>query len=202
MPRKGTSLKPPEAMTWRRALPVIVVAGILDALRLFFTMFWFFGPALAAVYCNSKAEEWVGALWGLTASACSAGAIAAGSALFEVTASFGTIMAMMVGFAGFLGLGMWMLASNARIFKVNATHSLWFVSSFGISEIPFLGAIPAFSIALWRMYRTQIHIEEKALRDWSAARTRELALERRAQQQQAAYFMQARTAELAQDDIY
>src|SRR3989344_3818571 len=98
MPRKGTSSKPPQTMTWSKALPVIIVAGILDAIRMFFTMFWFFGPAIAAAYCTSEASDWVGSLWGLTATACAAGAIAAGSAVSEVTASFGTIMAMAVGF--------------------------------------------------------------------------------------------------------
>ncbi len=198
MPRKGSSAKPPEAMTWSRGGPVVAVAAIFDLARLFFEMFWFFGPALAAIYCTSKVSDWVGSLWGLTAAVCTAGAAAAGIAAAEVTAPLGVVMAMAVGFLGFLVLGLWILATNSRIFKVNAMGALWFVGGFGLAEIPFVGAVPAFSIVLWRLYKTQIRIETEALKKWEAAQQQEAAAELRERQQQAAQLIQARNAEAEQ----
>ncbi len=161
MPQKRNSQEPPEVMTWGRAMPVLVVAGIFDLTRLFFVLFWFFGPALAAVYCASTASEWVGSLWGLTAAACGVGAAAAGAAVSAFTIPFGTVMAMAVGLFGWLTIGIWLMRTNARIFKENA---LWFGASLLISEVPIIGSIPALSITVWKMYKTQIRIEKVAFK--------------------------------------
>lgn len=207
MPQKGNS-QPPEAMTWGKALPVILVAGIFDLVRLFFEMFWFFGPAMAAVYCTSEAtgiltKYTLGVLGAKTAGiACSAAAVAGGVAASEMIEVFGVIMAIATGFLGFMVLGLWIITTNARIFKANESGALWFIGSFCISEIPLIGSVPAFSIALYRLYSTQIRVEKASLQKWEKEHAQEIADQRRAQQQQAAYLMQARTAELAEDEIY
>ncbi len=198
MPRKGSSAKPPEAMTWSRGGPVVAAAVLFDVMRAFFDMFWFFGPALAAIYCTSKVSGWVGSLWGLTAAVCTAGAAAAGVAVSEITAPLGVVMAMAVGIIGFLVLGLWILATNSRLFKVNAMGSFWFVGGFGLAEIPFVGALPLFSLTLWRLYKTQIRIETEALKKWEAAHQQEAAEELRERQRQAAQLIQARNAEAEQ----
>ena len=146
MPQRRNNAGPPPVMTWPKASLVLVIAGIFDALRIFFEMFWFFGPALAAVATNA----------------------AAGGGTFGKAAAvmFGVIMAMAVGFAGFLVIGLLIIMTNQRLFKVSATGSLWFVGGFGLSEIPFLGTIPAFSIVPWKLYKTQIRIEEEQLKKY------------------------------------
>ncbi|MFA6407932.1 MAG: hypothetical protein WCW36_00425 [Candidatus Paceibacterota bacterium] len=208
MPQRRSSQKPPEAMTWSKSLPVIIVAGIFDLVRMFFEMFWFFGPALAAIYCTDKVsgiltKVTLGALGTKTAGlVCSSAAIAGGAAASETLVAFGVIMAIAVGFAGFLILGLWMLMTNARIFKTVESAPLQFVASFGVSEIPLIGTIPTFSIVLWKLYKSQIQVEQEALQKWQKEHAQEIAGQRRERQQQAAYLMQARTAELAQDDIY
>jgi hypothetical protein len=187
-------------MTWGGATPVIAVAGIFDLLRMFFEMFWFFGPAIAGLYCTSKASDLVGNLWGLTATLCAGVAGAAGAAVSEVTIPFGTIMAMAVGLLGFLTLGLWILMKNARIFKANATGALWFIGSLGVSEIPIIGTIPAFSITLWKLYKTQIRIEGAARKKWEKEHAQEAAMQVRQRQQQAAQLMQARTDQMEQQE--
>lgn len=198
MPKNGNNQSPPKAMTWGKAMPVLVTAGIFDLARMFFEMFWFFGPAIAAAYCASKANDLVGSLWGLTAAMCTGTAAAAGIALSEITVPFGVIMAMAVGFLGFLTLGLLIIMTNSRIFKTDATSSLWFIGSFGISELPLVGTIPAFSIAIWKLYKTQIRVEGEALAKWNTAHQQEAAAAQQERQQQAAQVLLARNAQTEQ----
>jgi len=187
----------PPVMTWRKAGPVLAVAGLFDAGQIFFQLFWFFGPALAAIYCTSTATDWVGSLWGLTASACGLVGVAAGVAASAVTIPFGVVMAMAVGLTGFLSLGLWIVRTNARIFKANATGALWFGGSLVISELPLIGALPALSLVLWKLYRTQIRVEGKAHAKWKKEQAETLRQER---EQQTARLMRIQTAQVAEAD--
>ncbi len=189
-------------MTWSKAAPMIVVAGVFDLVRIFFEMFWFFGPALVAVYCSMSVGDWVGSLWGLTEAACTTAAGIAGFYGAAITIPFGTTMAMATGLFGYLTLGLWILMKNPRIFIANASGSLWLAGSFGVSVVPLIGAIPAFSLVLWRLYRTQIHVEKAALKKWEKEHASEKLQER---QKQTAEFMRmqqeaAHAAEYEQDD--
>lgn len=166
---------------------LLAVAIILDLIRGFFQFFWFFGPAFFALYCTHTASGWVSSLWGLTALACGAGAAAAGAALVEFTAPIGVIMADAIGFISFLALGIWIIMANARIFKTVVTGPFYFVSAFAIGEIPFLGAFPVFTIVIWRLYRTQIRVEDAALKKWQEEHAVRLRQER---EQQAAEYAQ------------
>jgi hypothetical protein len=188
-------------MTWPKAAPVIIAAAICDAFRLFFTMFWFFGPVMASVICTATASEtvstWTLGLGGVktTAVVCAAVAGAAGTAGVEITGPFGVIMADAVGLATFLALGVWIIKTNARIFKAVASGSLWFVGGFAVGEIPFIGGLPTFSIALWRLYGTQIRVEGEGLQKLQREHASELAQDRR---QQAVQRMQAQNMQIAQ----
>src|SRR3989344_483944 len=169
--------KPPKVMTWPLAIPALAFAVIFDLARLFFVMFWFFGPALAGLYCSSL----VGGVWvvgKVLTSACAAGSTYVGVVSYGVTAAFGTIMAMAVGFTGWLFVGGWLLATNARIFKEN---TMWFVGSLLFSEIPIIGAIPSITISVRKMYSNQIKLEKAAYKKWEKENADALAAERRQQ---------------------
>jgi hypothetical protein len=195
MPRNKNSEEPPKAITWKKAFLVLVVAALFDLMRLFFMMFWFFGPAIAAVYCTSKTVTWVGSLWGLTAAACTAGAAVAGVAASAMTIAIGIIMADAVGLAGFLVLGLWVAMSNARLLKTISTAKPQFIAAFAIGEIPLVGSLPVFTFVLWKLYRAQIKTEGAALKKWEQEHT---DAQRRERQEQAAMLMQARNARIAQ----
>lgn len=184
-------------MTWAKASPVLVVCVIFDALRIFFEQFWFFGPALAAVACTGVVSSVVGELGGLTAAACTAGAGVLGYFGAAPIEAFGVIMAMAVGLMGWLAIGLMLIVSNARIFEENAGHALWFAGSLLISEVPIVGTIPALTIIVWRMYRTQIKKETAALQKYEGEQAAALAEEQRERQRQAAELMQAHAAQLA-----
>lgn len=198
MPQKRTNPKPPKVMTWKKATPVLVVAGIFDAVRLMFEMFWFFGPAITALYCTVKVSDVVGALGGLTTFACSVGATAAGVAGAPAIEAFGVVMAMATGFAGWLVVGGWIVMTNARIFKENAGNAVWFGASLLISEVPFVGSFPAISIAVWRLYHVQIKKDKTALQKYKE----EQAAQMLKRQQQSAQLMQMQQAQIAQADVY
>ncbi len=195
-----TRQKPPAAMTWPQAAPVITIAAVLDLVRMFFEMFWFFGPALAALACTFGVNDYLGtSIAGFAGKVVAAGCTAAAGTLgfFGVgpIESFGLVMSDAMGLAAFLILGMVILVTNPRLFKVSATSPLWFVGAFGVAEIPFIGTLPAFSLVLWRLYGTQIKKEGAALRAYKQSQA---AGELQNRQQQAAALMQARSAEIAQ----
>ena len=184
-------------MTWAKAAPILVVAGIFDLVRGFFELFWLFGPALLGVGCTAGVNSALGTTLAETTGKLVAGgcAIVAGAAGYfgsEVFIGFGDIMAMAVGLAGFLTLGLLLLTSkDTRIFQVNATGSWWFIGSFGVGEIPFIGALPTFFIVLFRLYRTQIRIEKAALKKWEKEQEDNRLQERN---QKVAELMQAQAA--------
>lgn len=186
-------------MTWKKASPVLIVAGIFDAVRLMFEMFWFFGPALTALYCTVKASDVVGALGGLTAFVCSAGATAAGVAGAPAIEAFGVVMAMATGFMGWLVIGGWVVMTNSRIFKENAGNAVWFGASLLISEVPIIGSLPAISVAVWRLYHVQIKKDRADLKKYKEDQAAEELKER---QQQAAEFIQTQQAQAASADVY
>jgi hypothetical protein len=200
MPKNNNSETPPEVMTRAKSMPVIVVAGGFDALRLFFEMFWIFGPGLAALWCTANGggmlDKWsLGLLGTKTAAvACSAGAAAIGTIGLEVTAPLGTILAAAVGLIGFLVLGLWIAITNMRLFK-SATAPFSFISAFAIGEIPLIGAVPVFSIVLWRLYGAQIRTETAALKKWEADHAAQISQQR---EQQTASLMQRQQEQLAQ----
>lgn len=187
MPQRRNS-EPPPVMTWSKAMPVLAIAALFDALRLLFELFWFFGPALLALYCAHE----VGGVWlvgGLLTKACVIGATALGFAAFEVTAVLGTVMAMLVGLAGWLTIGIILLASNGRILKSNF---LSFAMSLLVSEVPIIGSIPAITIAVWRMYSQQIKADTAAMKKWG---TEQENIQLQEQNQQALTLMQIQAEE-------
>lgn len=194
MPQNRSKLGPaPEVMTWRKAALILVVAGLFDLVRLFFQLFWFLGPALAALYCTSVASDWVGSLWGLTAAACAGGASVAGASIIAFTAPIGVIMADAVGFIAFLVLAFWILMTNRRLFSTAATSPFWFAAAFAVGEIPFIGAAPVFTLVLWRLYRAQIRAERAAFDTWQRENEGTQVEER---QRRASELMQARTMQI------
>ena len=178
--------QPPPVMTWGKALPVLVVAGIFDLMGLFFNMFWFFGPALAAVWCTVKATDVAGAVGTYVGGAlCATVATVGGSLAVGPLETFGIIMAMAVGLAGWLVVGLLLLIFNGRIFKENA---LWFAASLLIDEMPIIGSLPALTGVTWKMYHTQIKTEKAAFAKWQKEQA-DVQLQKR--QRQAAQLMQA-----------
>ena len=180
---------PPPVMTWGKALPVIIVAGITDALKLMCEWLIFFGPALAGLYCTVKTGGSA-----LAGAACTA---AGGVVSFfgaAVIGPFGLIMAMAVAFIGWLIVGFWILATNRRIFKANAAGSLWFMGSLALGLVPFLDTLPFLTGTLIKLYRTQIKVEKAAYKKWE----KETAEARQREQQRAMHAAQIQQAQTAQ----
>ena len=205
MPLRRAKVEPePPVMTWRKAAPVLAVAGIFDFLRLLCVFFWFLGPALAAIYCVNKVSGWVGSLWGLTATMCAATSGAAGIAASEITIPLGAILADAAALIGFLTLGMIIIMSNKRILKTVTSAPLQFTAAFGVSAIPFIGSVlPAFTFILWRLYRGQIRVEKAAHKKWgeeTAAARKETRNQQQAQLLQQQAVIQAQTAQEAAND--
>lgn len=153
-------------MTWGNALPVLIVAGIFDLARAFFTMFWFFGPALAAIACTAGANSYLGTSIGtaagnVVAGVCTAAAGVAGFFGAVPIEMFGMMMSMAFGLAGFIVLGLLLMRNMERMLVANATGIIWMMGSLALSEVPFVGAIPNFTLTLIKLYRTQIRFEKE-----------------------------------------
>ncbi|MGD0328710.1 MAG: hypothetical protein ABSB00_03330 [Minisyncoccia bacterium] len=193
MPQKKNS-QPPKVMTWGKALPELCASGISDALRYMFLSFWFFGPALGGVICtltvSGTIKTWtVGLLGAKTAAAvCGAGATAVGYFAAPVIAAFGTVMAMAVGFLGWLIVTFIIFAKNGRVFKENSFSILWLLAGIGAS----------ISLMTWRIYAPEIKKDKAAYEKWKKEQDNDPLRE---QKQRAAELMQARAAQLVQAEI-
>jgi hypothetical protein len=184
----------PKVMTWGQAIIVIAIAIVFDALRAFLHFFWFFGPAILAAYCAYKVGD-IAIIGGLAAKACVVAAGAAGVAGIEVTGPLGEVAADAVGLMCFLALGLFILLTNARLIKTATSAPMQFAAAFAVGEIPFLGALPVFTVVIWKLYRTQIRTEKQAHQTWEKANAAELAQKRQQQALQAAQIANAQQEE-------
>ncbi len=176
-------------MTWKKASPFLVVAGIFDALRYMFLMFWFFGPALAALYCTIKVSDIIGTT--IATTMCSVGAVAAGVVAVVMITAFGTIMAIATAFTGFLTIFLLLAIFNTRVFK-EPTTLLWALFGLTIS----------ITATVWRLHSAQIKVEKAAFEKWEKETAAARAKERN---QQMAYITQIRgmqQAPAANDALY
>jgi len=105
------------------------------------------------------------------------------------------IMAIVTGLAGWLVILILLLIFNGRIFKENA---LWFGASLLVSEVPFVGSIPALTIVMWRMHHVQIKIEKEALKKWKKENADAQLQERRQQIAEQAQMIQYQAGQVAQ----
>ncbi len=207
MPQNRNNPEPPEVMTWMKASPVIAVALIFYLLRSICEMFWFFGPALAGVYCTVKATGIVtqltnGILGGKTAAAFCTGIAGAlgyfGAPVFE---AMGSVMAIAVGLLGWLTVIFLLLIFNGRIFKENTNNLLWYGLSLLGAEIPIVGVIPTILGITIKMYHSQIKKDKAALKKWQEEQKNNRSQKRMAQEQLAAELTQARNAQLSPAEI-
>lgn len=194
-------------MTWGRATPVLVLCIIFDALRFLFDMFWFFGPAMAAILCtagvNSAIGTSVGGVVGNTVAAgCTAAAATAGFFGAVPIEIFGTIMAMAVGLIGWLTIFLVQVMRNIGIFKTHFVIKLVISRLVSLiwSEIPIINALPALTIVNVTLFHHQIKEGREALKKWEEENSAQLAQEQR--QQQAAELMQVQQAQAASADVY
>lgn len=152
----------------------MVISVICDALRFMFQMFWFFGPAILAMYCTAKTSN---AIIG-TQTLCAAGSVAAGVVGAAAIEILGIVMAFAVGLGGWLLVILLLFVFNRRIFLENA---LWIFGGFLMSEMPIIGAIPSMTVTMWRMHHTQITKERAALKKYEKENADEEAWQRSAQ---------------------
>ncbi|TSC64174.1 MAG: hypothetical protein G01um101491_346, partial [Parcubacteria group bacterium Gr01-1014_91] len=202
MPRKRNSPPPPPVMTWKKASWVLVIAGVSDVLRYMFLFFWFFAPALAIAYCSAEVNglltTWTAGLLGAKTAglACSTGVVGATVGAAVVTGglsaaaiqAFGTVMAMAVGFAGWLAVTIIIFATDRRTLGRNPITVLWMLEGLGASVL----------VMALGVYRTQIKTEKVAFAKWKKENADALAAEKRRQASEQAQAQAAQQSQLAQ----
>lgn len=179
-------------MTWGKAVPILLISIVFDLLRFIFEQFWFFGPTMAATACTAAGNKFVEGV-------CVGTAVITGFLGSEAIAAFGVIMAMVIGLLGWMTIGLALVMTNPRIFKENGSSVLHFALGLFISEIPIIGSVPALTIALAKMYHSQIKQEKEELAHYEKGRAAELQTERQQEQQQIMLLAQARAAAQAND---
>lgn len=170
MPPRTRSSDPgpePPVMTWMKATPTLAVTSVFDSLRFMFEWFWVFGAALGGTVVGVWLSNWLPS----SAATLVGGGVAGVTGFFAGAAleAFGVVMAMAVGFLGWLTMGILLLITNHRIFKANATAGLWMLASLMVAETPFIGSIPSLTLTTWRLHHTQIKKEKAAHKAWKAA---------------------------------
>jgi hypothetical protein len=157
-------------MTWGRALPVLVGSLIFDAAGAFFAFFWIIGPALGFGICAVTGQSTVGSLGGVTETICVGAAAAASYLLAGAFEAFGAVMAALVSYMGWGAATLYLLLTNARIYKKNSDHILWSLGGLVIDGVPFVNALPALTATMYKLYRTQIHKERAELEAYIRAK--------------------------------
>ncbi len=180
----------PPMMTWGKAMPVLAICLIFDLLGLIFQFFWFFGPIIIGGVAGTWASGWVGGAAG-TAVGTATGAVAGffGGVALGV---FGVIMAIAVGFMGWLFIGLLLAVMNHRIFKANEKWLFWVLFGLGVDMVPFVGALPGITGSVTKLYHTQIKQEKAAHRAWQAAHKEQEQRERAERSAQIGYLREAR----------
>lgn len=198
-PIRANAEHPPQTMTWMRAAPVLILCVLFDALRAFFNLFWFFGPALAALYCTVEVSDAVGSLGGVVAGVCTAGAVTAGWLAFGAIEIFGVIMAMAVGLIGWLTIFFIQFINNAGIFKENFAMIIRIVLGLLLSEIPIINALPSLTVLNATMFHIQIKKGKEELKKWKEENAER---QHREQQRQIAEQEQVVQNHYAQQEAY
>lgn len=188
MPPKGSNR--PNVMTWGKAIPVLVIAVVFDALRFIFEQFWFFGPVLLGLATKIAASQYLGNFLG----AALGGAVAGVAGFFGGGAfqAFGAVIAIALGLFGWLTIGLLLAFINARIFKTTATSMLWSMLGLGVSVTPVVGTLPGLTLTTLRLYHAQIKNDKEALAKWNAEQK---ALQARMQQKIAELALMRRASE-------
>ena len=179
-------------MTWGRATPALIVGALSDVLRYFFLSFWFFGPALAAIACTVGVNSAIGTTIDgtagkIVAAGCTAVAGATGYFSAPALIAFGTVMAMAIGFLGWLMIVFIIFATDARVLGENPLTVLWLFEGLGASVV----------VMAWGIYRTQIKKDKASLKKYNESQAAGQVQERN---QQIANLMQERSTQQAQDE--
>jgi hypothetical protein len=173
MPQTRSSRSaPPPVMTWSKAGPVLALALLFDAIRVFFQFFWFFGPALAVGYCQ------VGVDGAVASAACSATATTVGYFGAPIFMYLGSIGAIIAAIAGWMIVGLIVVSTNFRILYVNARTLLHYVMGLGVGLMPFVGSLPALSVTVGYQYRLQIAHDKEKYAAWQQQNAAQIARER------------------------
>ncbi len=182
-------------MTWTRAMPVMTTALVFDAVRFLFEQFWFFGPVLIGVGTTAATSglfgTWISSILG------TAGGGVSGFVIGPALEVLGIILAVAVGFFGWLTVGLMIMLTNARIFKESSGNMLWFMFGLLISETPFIGSLPGLTGTTFKMYHSQIKRDREALARYESEQAES---GRQEQAQIAAQITQIKAAEAANDE--
>jgi len=81
---------------------------------------------------------------------------------------FGTVLAMVVGIFGWLVVAAIVVFTNERLLSVNINNVFWLAGSLLVSEIPFIGSIPALTATVIKLYSAQIKKDKETLRAYEA----------------------------------
>lgn len=164
--RTARTSPPPSVMTWKKAMPVLLIAGIFDLLRLFFEFLAVTAPVVGAALCSYFVSSENAVATFIGNASCAVLATAGGIAAAPVLETFGIVMGMAIGLMGWLAVGLILLTKNRRIFAENL---VWFMGALVVSEIPIVGSVPAITLILWKMYRNQIKTEQAASKAYAVA---------------------------------
>lgn len=159
--RRGIQL-PPEPvakMTGGKVTLLVSFALLFDALKFMCTQLWFFGPALIALAGSvAVGGGWFGAAVG---TIIGAGAAATVGAAIEAV---GIILALVVGLVGWIILFTLMIAMGIQPF--GEKHFITTLFGFLVSEIPFIDAVPSFTISMWRIVQGERKADREARKKW------------------------------------
>jgi hypothetical protein len=187
-------------MTGSKTAILIGLSLLFDAIKFMCTQLWFFGPFFIGLVGSAvTGGGWFGVAVGTIIT--TALALTAGAALEMM----GLVLAMAIGIFG------WLVVLSAMFsFRMKPFHNRSFLKTMLgmlVTEIPFVDALPSFTISVWMIIREEKKADRAALAEYKAAEAARLAREQRWQQlqqraleEQAANDIEAQEAEAEAED--
>jgi hypothetical protein len=147
---------PVAKMTTGKITILLVLALIFDALKFMATQLWFFGPALIGLATSVGTGSKVA---GAVVGALGVGG-AALTGLGEGLEVLGIVLGVAIGFFGWLVLITVM--TSMRISLFHSRNFLSLVGGFIVSELPFIDALPSFTVSTWRIISAERKADKEA----------------------------------------
>lgn len=159
-------------MTNGKVALLVSFALLFDALKFMCTQLWFFGPALIGLAGSvALGGGWFGSIVG---TVIGVGAAASVGAAIE---ALGIILSLIVGAFGWLIMFGLLIGMGVQPFGTR--HFTPVLIGFLVGEMPFVNALPTFTVPVWQIIRSERKADTEARKKWAAENAEALKQQQR-----------------------
>lgn len=175
-------------MTGSKSTLLISIAILFDALKFMCTQLWFFGPAIIGLAGSvALGGGWFGSIVGTVIGVATAASVGA------AIEALGIILSLIIGVIGWLVMFALLIGMGVQPFGTR--HFTPVLVGFLVGEMPFVNALPTFTVPVWQIIRSERKADKEAHKKWKAENAALIK-----QQQREALLAQKQLAALQADE--